>query len=119
MTDKFVCIRFYPNMEAKYTIRDQDGMESWKQHNMQARGGNSLFINGEYVPTTGVLKGEKLERVTEYCKAQQHRLAEQPIEKQGDQREFFGGMMRPYFGYGEEARISISPATTKHLLGEI
>jgi hypothetical protein len=55
-----VCIRIYPNGSAKYTVRDDAGVESWLSYNRDYRGGNSLFIDGEYVEGTGSLHGEDL-----------------------------------------------------------
>lgn len=64
-----VCIRIYPNGSAKYSVRDAAGLESWLDYNRQFRGGNSLFVDGEYVEGTGSLHGEGLEHVARHVLA--------------------------------------------------
>lgn len=49
----YVCVRIYANGDAKYTVRDEEGMKSWLNYNKEWRFGNSLFINGDYVENTG------------------------------------------------------------------
>lgn len=70
---KFVCIRFYNDMSAKYSIRDEAGMQSWKEYNEKARPGCALFINGEHVPTTGYIANNEMRMTAalEFCKANQ------------------------------------------------
>ena len=118
MTAKFVCIRFYPDMTAKYTVRDQAGMESWKEYNRTARGGNSLFINGEYVPTTGMIKGKQLEQVAAFCKEIQSVYEAKPIEMPGPQVETFGGYTDRYHGWGEEKPVAIPAETRRRLYSQ-
>lgn len=64
-----VCIRIYPNGSAKYTVRDEAGMESWLSYNREARGGNSLFVDGVYVEGTGSLSGDELAHVARHVLA--------------------------------------------------
>ena len=40
------CVRVYANGDAKYTIRDGEGLASWLSHNRSWRPGNALFVDG-------------------------------------------------------------------------
>lgn len=61
-----VCIRIYPDGSAKYTVRDEEGLASWLSYNRDYRGGNSLFVDGEYIEGTGSLHGETLAHVARH-----------------------------------------------------
>lgn len=46
-----LCVRVYASGEAKESIRDAEGLESWLSYNRQARPGNALFIDGSCATT--------------------------------------------------------------------
>jgi hypothetical protein len=66
---KHICIRIYPDGSAKYTVRDAAGLQSWLEYNREYRGGNSLFVDGEYIEGTGSLHGDDLEHVAKHVLA--------------------------------------------------
>ena len=88
----FLCIRVYPNGEAKYTVRDKEGKDSWVEYNSQFRGGNTLFVNAEYIPGTGSLGPKYVEFITKYLqyKHAEDIKGEVPL-KLGDHDEYLGG----------------------------
>lgn len=60
------CIRIYANGSAKYTVRDDAGLASWLDRNVNDRPGNSLFVDGDHIEGTGYLEGEQLEQVSKF-----------------------------------------------------
>jgi len=46
-----LCVRVYASGEAKESIRDAEGLESWLSYNRQARPGNALFVDGSCATT--------------------------------------------------------------------
>ena len=42
----YLCVRVYANGDARYTVRDDAGLESWLAHNRRFRWGNALFVDG-------------------------------------------------------------------------
>lgn len=42
----YLCVRVYASGDAKESVRDVEGLESWLSYNRQARPGNALFIDG-------------------------------------------------------------------------
>lgn len=53
LDDVFHCVRVYPDGEARHTFRTKDGKDTWVGYNSQYRGGNYLFVDGEYIEGTG------------------------------------------------------------------
>lgn len=41
-----LCVRVYASGDAKESLRDAEGLESWLSFNRQARPGNALFVDG-------------------------------------------------------------------------
>lgn len=41
-----ICVRVYACGEARASIRDDEGLESWLSYNRLARPGNALFVDG-------------------------------------------------------------------------
>jgi hypothetical protein len=92
-TEKFVCVRVCSIGEAKFTIRDKEGMECWLAYNLEDRWGQSLFVNGEYKGGgKGYQTDEQNERVSLYLKSCLERDMQKPIEQPRMQPEYFGGI---------------------------
>jgi len=106
MTNHY-CVRIYPNGEAKHTIRDEEGLQSWLEYNRSARPGNALFVDGQLAgpEDTGGISRERLEHVATIL---QDELARgqwdlRQKDSKGPQAEFFGGTVHSYQGYRPEA----------------
>lgn len=108
MTEKYVCIRFYPNFSAKFTIRDKEGMESWLAFNEQMRPGNSLFINGQHIAGTGYMasRPDEIAIAQKFCQDNQAKYEAMDVFTIGDQFEFLGGKLVPRKGYPDDREIS-------------
>lgn len=62
-----LCVRVYANGEAKHTIRDSKGLESWLEYNRMFRPGNALFVDGVLPDPTmdrGYLSEEQIAQVS-------------------------------------------------------
>lgn len=100
------CVRVYPNGQAKFTIRDEEGMTSWLSHNRSDRPGNALFVDGVLASPadTGGLREHEIEHVSEVLLAEiaagKYDLSRaEPI---GPQSERYGGITDRWVGYPPE-----------------
>ena len=66
-----ICIRIYACGEAKYSVRDDAGLKSWLEYNLEARPGNTLFVDGVRAGETGYLSGDELEAVSAFVLSQE------------------------------------------------
>jgi len=107
MSEKYVCIRFYPNFSAKFTIRDKEGMESWLEYNEKMRPGNSLFINGQHIAGTGYManRPDEIAIAQKFCQDNQAKYEAMDIFTIGDQIEFLGGKSVQRRGYPDDRDI--------------
>lgn len=105
MTNHY-CVRVYPNGEAKYTVRDEDGLASWLEHNRSDRPGNALFVDGRLASPsdTGGVRADHIDFVEGILLEELARGVHDLTSKDGigPQVEFFGGMAHRYHGYCAE-----------------
>ena len=72
-----LCVRVYANGEARYTVRDAAGLESWLTYNRRFRPGNALFVDGcmpDPAKDRGYLNEEQIAHVAETLAAEAPRL---------------------------------------------
>lgn len=100
------CVRVYPNGEAKHTVRDEAGLESWLDYNRRFRG-NALFVDGKLAGPGdhGGLDRDLIEHVESVLTDELSRNLWDLRRKDtlGAQIESFGGFGRRYQGYRPEA----------------
>jgi hypothetical protein len=77
------CVRVYANGDARETVRDEEGLESWLTYNRQARGGNALFVDGVCAETDrGYLSVDHVRRIEVLLQAElPGRSSEQAVRK--------------------------------------
>jgi hypothetical protein len=92
MAQVYWCVRVYPNGEAKETVRDQAGLESWSDYNRRFRG-NALFVNGELLDR-GTLPQDVCEKISALLLAElPSRLPLVPMQQVMHGPEIFGGVV--------------------------
>lgn len=91
-TEKFVCVRIYPDGEAKYTVRDKEGMECWVEYNLGFRGGQMLFVNAEYKGGGPTYLKNRIEDICDYLASKLVSDLKRPIERPRMQPEYCGGI---------------------------
>lgn len=107
-----MCFRFYPNMSAKFTIRDKEGMESWLAYNKEWRPGNALFIDGVHIDNTGFTDKKKISKIQEWYESVKDDYKRMPVFIIGKQREFLGGQIFTRNGYPDDVEIFFSKEGT-------
>ena len=77
------CVRVYANGDARETVRDEEGLESWLTYNRRARGGNALFVDGACAETDrGYLSVDHVRRIEALLQAElPSRSSEQAVRK--------------------------------------
>jgi|GEM_PF-3645355 len=101
----FLCVRVYPNGEAKETVRGLEGMIGWLAYNRKCRWGNALFVNGVRPHPSD--RGGLSENQCCYVESKllwdyKKRVAELVPEIQTPQFEVFGGIVEQRIGYRAE-----------------
>lgn len=92
----------YPNLEAKHTYRDKEGLDSWLEYNKSHRG-NALFVDGILVSGEVFINEAVRKPISDkLLKEIADGLHNKPAERIGKQMEVFGGMGWEREGYRDD-----------------